>query len=51
MPHDVYPKTPEAQKEWLEDSIASRLAYLKEKLEGRNSSKANVKKGKHEAGR
>lgn len=29
-----YPKTPAAQKQWLEDSLASRLADLKAKFEG-----------------
>ena len=31
---DTYPKTPEDQKAWVEDSIASRLADLKAKFEG-----------------
>lgn len=33
-PHGDYPTTPAAQKQWVEDSIASRLADLKAKFEG-----------------
>lgn len=29
-----YPTDPQAQKQWVEDSIASRLADLKAKFEG-----------------
>ena len=31
---DAYPTDPKVQREWLEDSIASRLADLKRKVEG-----------------
>lgn len=31
----IYPTDPEAQRQWLEDSIAARLADLKAKVEGR----------------
>lgn len=30
----AYPTDPEAQRQWVEDSIASRLADLKAKYEG-----------------
>jgi len=30
----TYPTDPQAQKQWVEDSIASRLADLKAKFEG-----------------
>lgn len=30
----TYPTDPQAQKQWLEDSLASRLADLKAKFEG-----------------
>jgi hypothetical protein len=30
----IYPKTAEAQRSWIEESIASRLADLKAKFEG-----------------
>ena len=30
----TYPTDPEAQKRWVEESIASRLAELKAKFEG-----------------
>lgn len=33
MTKDIYPKTPEAQKAWVEESIADRLAALKAKFE------------------
>ena len=33
-PHGDYPATPAAQKQWVEDSIASCLADLKAKFEG-----------------
>lgn len=31
---EQYPTDPEAQKQWTEESIASRLADLKAKFEG-----------------
>lgn len=34
MTADNYPQTPAEQKQWVEDSIASRLADLKAKFEG-----------------
>jgi hypothetical protein len=33
MNQDIYPKTPEAQKQWVEESLADRLAALKAKFE------------------
>lgn len=30
----VYPTDPQAQKQWVEESLASRLADLKAKFEG-----------------
>lgn len=34
MRQEIYPRTPEAQRQWVEDSIACRLADLKAKFEG-----------------
>lgn len=34
MADQPYPTDPQAQKQWTEDSIASRLADLKAKFEG-----------------
>lgn len=35
----IYPTDPQAQRQWLEDSIASRLADLKARVEGRRPQK------------
>ena len=34
MTQPIYPNDPQAQRQWTEDSIASRLADLKAKFEG-----------------
>lgn len=39
----TYPTDPEAQRRWLEDSIASRLADLKAKFEGPEPKKEKSK--------
>jgi len=33
MPDDIYPTTPEDQRRWVEESLASRLADLRAKVE------------------
>lgn len=37
----VYPVDPAAQKQWVEESLAARLADLKAKFEGPKPSKGN----------
>ena len=34
MTQPIYPTDPQAQRQWVEDSIASRLADLKARFEG-----------------